>query len=349
MAHGTGRADVARSDRRADRRPRRQLGDARRQPRRSPQGRLARRATARRVESSRRSCTSADRRRDVARGRSRSAVSRPRFCSTCPDRRSRRSVSAGASSSACLAVAIVVLIRRGMLCDAVERARAHSTSSRRSAATSAGTRRSRKSTRGSGAGTTASTAQGAIACIAISQLLQKGLTYVTIMAAGYLLVARPVPRAALGRRPARLDLDDHPDGPRHQRGRQRRAVHADRRACRPRPRACTRPPREPDRLRRIGFTVLTADRVASRVRSPAPHHPRPCLTSSTGSTLRVERHRHAGGVRRRVGRVLWLVTGPMFHYSDTWQLVINTTTTIVTFLVVFMIQNTQNRDPRRST
>lgn len=40
----------------------------------------------------------------------------------------------------------------------------------------------------------------------------------------------------------------------------------------------------------------------------------------------------------------WLVTGPMFGYSDTWQLVINTGTTIVTFLMVFLIQNTQNRD-----
>ncbi|MDB4995606.1 MAG: hypothetical protein JWM74_3038, partial [Myxococcaceae bacterium] len=42
--------------------------------------------------------------------------------------------------------------------------------------------------------------------------------------------------------------------------------------------------------------------------------------------------------------VVWSVTGPMFHYSDTWQLVINTGTTIVTFLMVFLIQNTQNRD-----
>jgi len=40
----------------------------------------------------------------------------------------------------------------------------------------------------------------------------------------------------------------------------------------------------------------------------------------------------------------WIVTGPMFHFSDTWQLVINTGTTIVTFLMVFLIQNTQNRD-----
>jgi low affinity Fe/Cu permease len=42
--------------------------------------------------------------------------------------------------------------------------------------------------------------------------------------------------------------------------------------------------------------------------------------------------------------VIWGVTGPLFHYSDTWQLVINTTTTIVTFLMVFLIQNSQNRD-----
>jgi low affinity Fe/Cu permease len=42
--------------------------------------------------------------------------------------------------------------------------------------------------------------------------------------------------------------------------------------------------------------------------------------------------------------VVWLVTGPLFKFSDTWQLVINTGTTIVTFLMVFLIQNTQNRD-----
>ncbi|MDB5418681.1 MAG: hypothetical protein JWP50_2100, partial [Phenylobacterium sp.] len=41
---------------------------------------------------------------------------------------------------------------------------------------------------------------------------------------------------------------------------------------------------------------------------------------------------------------VWGATGPLFHYSDTWQLVINTGTTIVTFLMVFLIQNTQNRD-----
>ncbi len=42
--------------------------------------------------------------------------------------------------------------------------------------------------------------------------------------------------------------------------------------------------------------------------------------------------------------VVWVITGPMFGFSDTWQLVINTGTTIITFLMVFLIQNTQNRD-----
>ena len=44
--------------------------------------------------------------------------------------------------------------------------------------------------------------------------------------------------------------------------------------------------------------------------------------------------------------IVWAVLGPTFHYSDTWQLIINTGTTIVTFLMVFLIQNTQNRDSK---
>jgi low affinity Fe/Cu permease len=44
--------------------------------------------------------------------------------------------------------------------------------------------------------------------------------------------------------------------------------------------------------------------------------------------------------------LVWLVSGSYFHYSDTWQLIINTGTTVITFLVVFLIQNTQNRDAR---
>jgi len=44
--------------------------------------------------------------------------------------------------------------------------------------------------------------------------------------------------------------------------------------------------------------------------------------------------------------IIWAVTGPTFHFSNTWQLIINTGTTIVTFLMVFLIQNTQNRDAK---
>jgi low affinity Fe/Cu permease len=42
--------------------------------------------------------------------------------------------------------------------------------------------------------------------------------------------------------------------------------------------------------------------------------------------------------------LIWAATGPLFHYSDTWQLIVNTATTVVTFLMVFLIQNSQNRD-----
>ena len=53
----------------------------------------------------------------------------------------------------------------------------------------------------------------------------------------------------------------------------------------------------------------------------------------------------AGTFALAVGVIaIWLITGPLFDFSDTWQLVINTGTTIVTFLMVFLIQNTQNRD-----
>jgi low affinity Fe/Cu permease len=66
-------------------------------------------------------------------------------------------------------------------------------------------------------------------------------------------------------------------------------------------------------------------------------------------------NRMAEAVSRATGRpwafaiclaavILWAASGPVFHFSETWQLVINTGTTIVTFLMVFLIQNTQNRD-----
>jgi low affinity Fe/Cu permease len=74
------------------------------------------------------------------------------------------------------------------------------------------------------------------------------------------------------------------------------------------------------------------------------------ITADTGVFSRL-----AKWVARNTGRsaafgtaclviLAWAVTGPLFHFSDTWQLVINTGTTIITFLMVFLIQNTQNRD-----
>ena len=77
------------------------------------------------------------------------------------------------------------------------------------------------------------------------------------------------------------------------------------------------------------------------------------LTSSTKEIFRAFAH----GMAEKTGSasaflfallivILWLISGPYFHYSDSWQLVINTGTTIVTFLMVFLIQNTQNRDAR---
>ncbi|NMX70765.1 low affinity iron permease family protein [Pseudomonas sp. WS 5111] len=66
------------------------------------------------------------------------------------------------------------------------------------------------------------------------------------------------------------------------------------------------------------------------------------------STLSQSLARWAGSARTFFAAVvlivLWGVSGPWFHYNDTWQLVVNTSTTIITFLMVFLIQNTQNRD-----
>ena len=69
--------------------------------------------------------------------------------------------------------------------------------------------------------------------------------------------------------------------------------------------------------------------------------------------FRVFAHRSAvmlGSAWAFTGAVLvilvWILTGPTFHFSDTWQLIINTATTVITFLMVFLIQNTQNRDSK---
>ncbi|HET8837034.1 MAG TPA: low affinity iron permease family protein [Gemmatimonadales bacterium] len=61
------------------------------------------------------------------------------------------------------------------------------------------------------------------------------------------------------------------------------------------------------------------------------------------ATARAAGHASTFGIAVAVV-LIWATTGPLFHFSDTWQLVINTGTTIVTFLMVFLIQNTQNRD-----
>ncbi len=66
------------------------------------------------------------------------------------------------------------------------------------------------------------------------------------------------------------------------------------------------------------------------------------------SAISQSQSRWAGSARTfyaAVGLILlWSLSGPYFHYNDTWQLIINTSTTIITFLMVFLIQNTQNRD-----
>lgn len=64
----------------------------------------------------------------------------------------------------------------------------------------------------------------------------------------------------------------------------------------------------------------------------------------TASVIAWEAGRPVSFVLALVVVVAWAATGPMFHYSDTWQLVINTGTTVVTFLMVFLIRNSQNRD-----
>jgi low affinity Fe/Cu permease len=89
--------------------------------------------------------------------------------------------------------------------------------------------------------------------------------------------------------------------------------------------------------------------------APRPSRPRDTQPESFGKKVNGYFTRFAKSSAWTTGRpgafilavlivLVWLVTGPIFNYSDTWQLVINTGTTIVTFLMVFLIQNTQNRD-----
>lgn len=74
-----------------------------------------------------------------------------------------------------------------------------------------------------------------------------------------------------------------------------------------------------------------------------PHPPSPLFTRFAKATSRVA-GRPAAFMVATGSLLVWAVSGPFFGFSDTWQLVINTGTTIVTFLMVFLIQNTQNRD-----
>jgi low affinity Fe/Cu permease len=74
-----------------------------------------------------------------------------------------------------------------------------------------------------------------------------------------------------------------------------------------------------------------------------PIKSKPWFSRFAKSTARASGRPSAFGLAAAVV-LIWLITGPIFHFSDTWQLVINTGTTIITFLMVFLIQCTQNRD-----
>ncbi|HEX2198192.1 MAG TPA: low affinity iron permease family protein [Burkholderiales bacterium] len=71
---------------------------------------------------------------------------------------------------------------------------------------------------------------------------------------------------------------------------------------------------------------------------------RPWRFASLARSLSTALGRPAAFAVAALAVILWAASGPLFDYSDTWQLVVNTSTTIVTFLMVFVIQNTQNRD-----
>src|ERR1700726_4957498 len=95
--------------------------------------------------------------------------------------------------------------------------------------------------------------------------------------------------------------------------------------------------------------------MTARIRLPSIRNSKPLILRNGSWSLNQLFSDIAQTTSREVGRawvfalavatiVVWAVTGPLFHFSDTWQLVINTGTTIITFLMVFLIQNSQNRD-----
>jgi low affinity Fe/Cu permease len=104
-----------------------------------------------------------------------------------------------------------------------------------------------------------------------------------------------------------------------------------------------------------GVFIYAADIVAARPETKMPIIRQDSRPGGNGAPLAAQFSKFAQATASWAGHptafllaataiVVWIVTGPIFHYSDTWQLVINTGTTIVTFLMVFLIQNTQNRD-----
>ena len=99
-----------------------------------------------------------------------------------------------------------------------------------------------------------------------------------------------------------------------------------------------------------GWAARRADALDRRARTVALGSERQQPKAICQTAFRARRNGRrssAGALTRSSGPssiVVWAVSGPAFHYSDTWQLIINTGTTIITFLMVFLIQNTQNRD-----
>jgi low affinity Fe/Cu permease len=88
---------------------------------------------------------------------------------------------------------------------------------------------------------------------------------------------------------------------------------------------------------------LTGIAVSNRKKEPPKQHHQSLFTSFASHTAKAAGH-PATFVGAALIIVAWAACGPVFGFSDTWQLIINTSTTIVTFLMVFLIQNTQNRD-----
>ncbi|MBX9846229.1 MAG: low affinity iron permease family protein [Xanthobacteraceae bacterium] len=91
-------------------------------------------------------------------------------------------------------------------------------------------------------------------------------------------------------------------------------------------------------------TASRSERSGKSSESPKRHHAFSAHFSKFAHVVAHAAGTPAAFLLATLTIVIWAITGPIFGYSDTWQLVINTGTTIVTFLMVFLIQNTQNRD-----